>query len=163
MMITRLMPAVYGHCLLKEYLVKHVVRPVQPAGAPLVPVFWLWADGHVPLGEDGSASDTPVADRAHCADHRLSAAVHVWRVGDVCASKGALATRNCLVSALPMAALSMLMHLCMHFASAFRSKPDTSTLIRNGSAQREHMAASHTDTGQKHTVGSMSQAMRALC
>ena len=49
----------------------------------------LWADGHVPLGEDGSASNTSVADRAHCEDHRLSAAVHVWRMGDICAQEGA--------------------------------------------------------------------------
>ena len=78
----------------------------------------LWANGHVPLGEDGSTSDTSVADRAHCEDHWLSAALHVWRMGDICASEGAPAKVDCPAQALPVAGLTMLMHLCVQTASA---------------------------------------------
>ena len=53
----------------------------------------LWANRHVPLGENGTTTDTSVADRAHRTDHWLSAAVHVWRMGDMCASEGASANR----------------------------------------------------------------------
>ena len=56
-------------------------------GAPGARVL-LWADRHVPLGEAGSAAAAPVADGAHCADHQVSAAGHVWRLGDACASEG---------------------------------------------------------------------------